>query len=195
MAKLGKGYIQNKMSVNAAIAHGDNILPLSKWRKTIFVEEVEYITDLKVKKIKGSYKSYLQYSEWHHTGSLYNVTKFYKVDGEKVMEAVKNGEIIFYTEKEEYEIFQKELQEIEARKEKIELRQKEEKEQKEIELAELKTANITERKTKKGGTISTVEITEAQPLLYNNLKNGHYVPTKEYARMLNISNILEFKLV
>lgn len=83
------GYIDKKMSVRANNAYLNGEMPLSKWTKTTilsaigeFAEENDAnIDNLDLNKLtlKELQQNYLINSSWHHTGSLYNKTDFYKL--------------------------------------------------------------------------------------------------------------------
>ena len=83
------GYIDKKMSVRANIAYLNGEMPLSKWTKTNilsaigeFAEENDVdIDNLDLNKLtlKELQQNFLCNSSWHHTGSLYNKTDFYKL--------------------------------------------------------------------------------------------------------------------
>lgn len=60
--------------------------PLSKWSKSVIIEEIENDIDgVNINELRRLTKdelvnSFLKYSSWHHTGSLYNITSFYSIN-------------------------------------------------------------------------------------------------------------------
>lgn len=83
-----KGYIGQRMSVNALNAHATGKKPLSEWHKEdfdcLFSEELRpYLKKLTLKELKSHF---LKYSVWHHTGKFFNVTDFYELDEDKAEE-------------------------------------------------------------------------------------------------------------
>lgn len=83
------GYIDRKMSVRANIAYLNGEMPLSKWTKTTILNAIIEFTeendvdidnlDLNKLTLKELQQNFLCNSSWHHTGSLYNKTDFYKL--------------------------------------------------------------------------------------------------------------------
>lgn len=192
--KRGKGYIGKAMSVNAFEAHKQGILPISKWRKTIFVEKIESNYSKTIKRIKGSYKKYLEYDSYHHTGALYSVTDFYTINYESVDEAIKEGNIIFYTEEELEQIENIRIKEIEEQKKKIEKEAVREKQEEDKIKKELEGAEKISRLNKKGTEITTILITKKENTLYDKITNKKYLPLKDYSRILGIDGIIEVKI-
>lgn len=102
-----KGYVGKSMSIRAKSAYQNGEKPLSKWRKSDILEEVEYLKDIglvhfdmslfKKLNMKTLKDRALTYSSWHHTGNLYNKTEFYCVDDvfieeltdEKILELIE----------------------------------------------------------------------------------------------------------
>lgn len=84
------GYNGYSMSNNAVNAYNNGEMPLSKWTKKAFLEQVQYeiaqdelpstimddLNGMKTADLKG----FLKLSSWHHTSSHYNRTNFYSVD-------------------------------------------------------------------------------------------------------------------
>ncbi len=83
------GYIDRKMSVRANNAYLNGEMPLSKWTKTNILSAISEFAeendadidnlDLNKLTLKELQQNYLCNSSWHHTGSLYNKTDFYKL--------------------------------------------------------------------------------------------------------------------
>lgn len=86
------GYDNYSMSNNAIKAYEDGEKPLSKWRKTDIIEEIEFLVEegeielkcsmntLKKASLQTLKQICLVMSSWHHTSSHYNRTDFYYID-------------------------------------------------------------------------------------------------------------------
>lgn len=77
----GKGYITNKMSVNASLAYDDGEMPKSKWTKKAIIEFLsEERPDLVEKAQQQPHYiliTFLTNTSIHHTGALFNQTRFW----------------------------------------------------------------------------------------------------------------------
>lgn len=78
----GKGYIANKMSVNASLAYDGGEMPKSKWTKAAILEhlENEERPDLVEKARQLPHYvliTFLTNTSVHHTGALFNQTRFW----------------------------------------------------------------------------------------------------------------------
>lgn len=79
------GYDGRSMSNRAREAYARGEKPISKWTKNTILDEIESnFEDVDVTALNKLTKdelvdNFLQYSSWHHTGSLYNATTFYKI--------------------------------------------------------------------------------------------------------------------
>lgn len=83
------GYKGYSMSNNAVSAYVDGEKPKSKWTKSAIVDMVgkliiEDDLDLDIKVVSTMNKeelcdTFLKWSSWHHTSSMYNKTDFYEV--------------------------------------------------------------------------------------------------------------------
>lgn len=79
------GYDGKSMSNRAREAYAQGEKPISKWTKNTILDEIESnFEDVDVTALSKLTKdelvdNFLQYSSWHHTGSLYNATTFYKI--------------------------------------------------------------------------------------------------------------------
>jgi hypothetical protein len=83
--KRGNGYIGKKMSVNAYDAYINGEMPLSKWTKGVILDALSEISDVDFGKLtKKELERFLIQKSYHHTGALYNVTLFYKINEEFV---------------------------------------------------------------------------------------------------------------
>lgn len=88
------GYNGKKMSNNAIAAYYDGKKPLSKWTKSAILEGITGILEnaevekgvnfekLTKEELTGYF---LRCTEWHHTGAFYNVTKFYSLDADYII--------------------------------------------------------------------------------------------------------------
>lgn len=70
------GYNGYSMSNNAVDAYDHGAQPMSKWRKSDFVEYDEALKPFTLDFLR---RHVLKYAEWHHTSSKYNRTDFYKI--------------------------------------------------------------------------------------------------------------------
>ena len=77
----GKGYIANKMSVNASLAYDCGEMPKSKWTKKAIIEFLsEERPDLVEKAQQQPHYiliTFLTNTSIHHTGALFNQTRFW----------------------------------------------------------------------------------------------------------------------
>ena len=77
----GKGYIANKMSVNASLAYDGGEMPKSKWTKKAIIEFLsEERPDLVEKAQQQPHYiliTFLTNTSIHHTGALFNQTRFW----------------------------------------------------------------------------------------------------------------------
>lgn len=77
----GKGYISNKMSVNASLAYDGDEMPKSKWTKKAIIEFLsEERPDLVEKAQQQPHYiliTFLTNTSIHHTGALFNQTRFW----------------------------------------------------------------------------------------------------------------------
>lgn len=77
----GKGYISNKMSVNASLAYDNDEMPISKWTKKAIIEFLsEERPDLVEKAQQQPHYiliTFLTNTSIHHTGALFNQTRFW----------------------------------------------------------------------------------------------------------------------
>lgn len=81
------GYIGNKYSERAKECYDSNILPMSQWTKRQLLEEIEFeyeiqeIYEIKLEKLPLEVlrNVFLVYDSWHHTGTYYKETKFYRL--------------------------------------------------------------------------------------------------------------------
>ena len=77
----GKGYISNKMSVNASLAYDNDEMPKSKWTKKAIIEFLsEERPDLVEKAQQQPHYiliTFLTNTSIHHTGALFNQTRFW----------------------------------------------------------------------------------------------------------------------
>ena len=77
----GKGYITNKMSVNASLAYDGDEMPKSKWTKKAIIEFLsEERPDLVEKAQQQPHYiliTFLTNTSIHHTGALFNQTRFW----------------------------------------------------------------------------------------------------------------------
>lgn len=191
----GRGYIGKSMSVNASCAYSGGAMPISKWRKSTFIEELEMEYDLEVKSIKGSYRNFLKYDGWHHTGALFRPTDFYRIDYSEVESAIKSGRIQFYAEGETITRLAKERALREEDERELELKRNQSLERGQLLVKELQNAEKSERTNKKNNTITTVYITTKQPLLYQAKSEGSYIPLKELCGLAGMKGICELKLM
>ncbi len=191
-----KGYIGSSMSVRAKDCYDSGIMPLSKWRKNTFIEQVEDELGLRIRKISGSYKDFLIYDSWHHTSKFYNSTAFYKIDFTQVSNAIDSGEIACFTEAEVAEIDELEHKKQKEKQEEIIVFRNEFRKQELQEMGNMKNEIISaekiERISKKGNKMVTVLITERQPLLYEKMIEKHYIPIKGLT--MDLGMIAELKL-
>lgn len=84
------GYIGQSMSERASEAYDYGAKPKSKWTKSDILQVLkdEGIRYGRLKALQSLPASVLKdellvYDSWHHTGSMYNKTKFYTVDVER----------------------------------------------------------------------------------------------------------------
>lgn len=93
MEGKGRGYKGKSMSVNASWAYDRGEKPLSKWTKATIFEEIECSCDdipaekldmLKKMTVSELRENFLRYVAYHHTGSFYNSTNFYRLDTGRV---------------------------------------------------------------------------------------------------------------
>lgn len=80
-----KGYIGNSESVRSRVAKENDRLPMSHWTKAKFLEVTEEERPDLLEKVKSLplwmlKEKCLSNTEWHHTGSFYNVTRFYSIN-------------------------------------------------------------------------------------------------------------------
>ena len=85
MIDMNSGYTGYSMSNRAAEAYRNNIMPWSKWTKENIIdavtEDFNWTADtLKKYHAEVLRRAFLQYDSWHHTGSYFNCTAFYRVD-------------------------------------------------------------------------------------------------------------------
>ena len=77
----GKGYISNRMSVNASLAYDGGEMPKSKWTKKAIIEFLsEERPDLVEKAQQQPHYilvTFLANTSIHHTGALFNQTRFW----------------------------------------------------------------------------------------------------------------------
>lgn len=93
------GYNGYSMSNNAVSAYGDGEMPKSKWNKKNILETIEQMIDdglntqiniSEFNKLPSNIlKTFLKRSSWHHTSSKFNITDFYKIDEEAVVNLSK----------------------------------------------------------------------------------------------------------
>lgn len=88
-----KGYVQNRMSVRAAEAYLNDEMPLTRWTKSLILENLELLIDdsaifdrLRKINLLILRDTVLTYSSWHHTGSYANETNFYTINEEMIDE-------------------------------------------------------------------------------------------------------------
>jgi hypothetical protein len=88
------GYIGESMSVRASEAYSEGKKPLSKWSKSEILDLVKvhygidaekHCEDLSAEELKASF---LDRSEWHHTGKFLNQTDFYAFNEEKEISTI-----------------------------------------------------------------------------------------------------------
>lgn len=89
------GYYQNRMSNNAVAAYSNDEMPKTKWTKSAIIEQIELfacandidITDITFNKLtlKELQQEFLSSAGWHHTGSFYNATSFYKINEDRIL--------------------------------------------------------------------------------------------------------------
>lgn len=93
------GYSGKKMSNNAIHAYSCGKMPLSKWTKKAILEEIQLIFELEDKTSLVDFSkltkqeltdAFLRYSEWHHTGALYNKTEFYEINKNMILNFDEN---------------------------------------------------------------------------------------------------------
>lgn len=89
MKDMNSGYSGYSMSKRATEAYAIGERPLSKWTKTLILEEAERIIPgskaiLKPLRKKELANLLLYKSSWHHTSSYANRTDFYSLDEEKI---------------------------------------------------------------------------------------------------------------
>lgn len=93
MEGKGRGYKGKSMSINASWAYDRGEKPLSKWTKATIFEEIECSCDdipaeklnmLKKLTVPELRDNFLRYVAYHHTGSFYNSTNFYRLDVDRV---------------------------------------------------------------------------------------------------------------
>ena len=89
------GYHNYSMSNNAVEAYNTGEKPISKWKKSDIISEINQyrkefdlplIDNAIFKKIsiKIMRKHFLTCSSWHHTSSHYNKTDFYSIDEDAI---------------------------------------------------------------------------------------------------------------
>lgn len=94
-------YINYSMSVRAANAYADGMMPKSKWTKADIIRECEKadvrsdLLDIIRNANASTVKRLLTYAEWHHTSKFYNDTDFYKVDIEYLEDVTADDLIKF----------------------------------------------------------------------------------------------------
>lgn len=181
----GRGYVGRSMSVNARECYKQDIKPLSAWRKTDFVDAVENELGARIKSMKGSYKNYLIFDSWHHTSKFYQVTDFYRIDLDKVQNAISQGTILCYSKEEQAEKDRQAVKRIQAQKTKQAAERKQEQERETRLIEEVEGAEREIRQTKKGKDIVTVLVTEGQPGLFKALQEGSYLPVKALTQRLS----------
>lgn len=90
------GYAGFSMSNNAISAYFDGSKPISKWQKSDFMEGIGNIphgfSDILFSKLKKDTLKALFLVEdgWHHTSKMYNRTKFFVLDVQKIEEITDN---------------------------------------------------------------------------------------------------------
>ena len=93
------GYNGYSMSNNATDAYNNGEMPLSKWKKSYILDEIENVlaqhksVELleNFKKMNLSdLKEFLTCSSWHHTSCKYNKTDFYKLDEDRIENYASN---------------------------------------------------------------------------------------------------------
>ena len=77
------GYIGQKMSERAMEAYKNGEMPLSKWTKSVILENIETEKKGESEKLKKysaeTLRNYfLILSSWHHTAKYFNRTNFYE---------------------------------------------------------------------------------------------------------------------
>lgn len=105
------GYKGWSMSNNAVEAYKNGEKPISKWKKTEIIEDIEKaikddqlilncsLEKLKKAPAKAVFGLCLSYSSWHHTSNHYNKTDFYSIDFDSISEITDeqiDAEICFY---------------------------------------------------------------------------------------------------
>ena len=180
--RLGNGYDGYRMSNNAKSAYASGEKPLGKWLLSDFKEEVKNELNIDIKSIKGSYKKFLKRSSWHHTSKFYNKTDFYSIDFNAVKSAIKDREIVGYTQEELDSINAERTARSNEFTERMSNFEKQEKKKEDLMKKELLTCEITERVSKKGTKIATFIITEKQPTLFSE----DYIPIKSLAQDLKL---------
>lgn len=88
------GYNGYSMSNNAVAAYASGEKPLTKWTKSVILEEIEENTNISEEKFatlgkmtsKELKDAFLFASSWHHTSKFYNCTDFFSLDFEKIEE-------------------------------------------------------------------------------------------------------------
>lgn len=96
------GYNGYSMSNNAVDAYADNKMPISRWTKSAILERIYEIRgeediDFSILTSKELKDTFLELTEWHHTSKFYNVTNFYEVNEELVLDfTLEMDNNIFY---------------------------------------------------------------------------------------------------
>lgn len=181
----GRGYVDRSMSVNAAECYKQDVKPLSAWRKLDFVDAVENELGARIKSMKGSYKDYLTFDSWHHTSKFYQVTDFYRIDTDKVQNAISQGTILCYSKEEQEAEDRQIIKRIQAQKTKQAAERKQEQERETRLIEEVEGAEREIRQTKKGKDMVTVLVTKEQPGLFQALQEGSYLPVKALTERLS----------
>ena len=98
---MNNGYVGNRMSVRAANCYDENIKPMSQWTKQEIIEILETydfsdkdfsLNDIKKVPAPALKHLFLSYDSWHHTGSYFNETSFYRFDDE-ILDVLTKEEI------------------------------------------------------------------------------------------------------
>lgn len=94
------GYNGKSMSNRATKAYEYGEKPLSKWTKSVLLDEIDDILfnndsgvtvdDFKKLTVKELKDNFLDYSSWHHTGALYNTTDFFKLNEDRILNTTKD---------------------------------------------------------------------------------------------------------
>lgn len=95
------GYSGCSMSTRAVIAYESGEMPKSKWTKAAMLEAIERCCDengvgfdlRRFSMVKADmFERFFEWKSWHHTGKYANVTDFYGVNEEAVVETAERKE-------------------------------------------------------------------------------------------------------